>query len=218
MPSLLDRLKHRKLGKWGVGYLAGTLAALGLMDAVADALNLSVTFQQGVLIVLLFGFPLTLVLAAYHGGKGRQRVSGPEMLIIAAILVGAGVSLALLPSGANTALDARAERAMLIAVLPFDYLGPAPDGESFADAMTSELNVRLSRIEGIQVRSARSMARFKETELDVTEIAAELGASHILEGVVEDLRGQVRVRVQLTEAATGSRRTCSRSQKRWRSK
>jgi len=204
MPSLLDRLKRRKLGQWGLAYVAGALAAVGLMDAVADPVSLSVTFQQNVLIVLLFGLPLTLVVAAYHGEKGRQRVSGPEILIIGAILVGAGVSLALFPSSADTAVDAGGERdGMLVAVVPFDYVGASPEGESFADAMTFELSVRLGRIDGIQVRSPRSMARFKGSELDVTEIAAAIGANHVLEGVVQEIDGQARVTVQLTEAASG---------------
>lgn len=204
MASLLDRLKHRRLGQWGVAYLAGALAAVSLMDAVADPLDLSVTFQRSVLVVLVFGFPLTAVLAAYHGAKGRQRLSAPEMLIIAAIFVGTGVTFALLPSSSNSALEAPGERVgMLVAVLPFDYVGSSPEGESFGDAMTLELSVRLSRIEGIQVRSPRSMARFRGSGLEVTEIASELGASHILEGVVQEIDGQTRVTVQLTEAATG---------------
>lgn len=204
MPSVLNQLKRRKVGQWGLGYLATAAAAIGLMDAVADPLGLSVTFQRGVLVVCLFGFALTLVIATYHGEKGRQRVTGSELLLVTAICVGAVISLALLPPSAPAPSGVSIEReGMLVAVLPFEYVGPAGDRESLANAMTSELNVRLSRIEGIQVRSARSMARFKDTGLDVTQIAEELGATHILEGVVQEVEGQARVTVQLTEASTG---------------
>ena len=41
MPSLFDRLKQRKLGQWGLAYLAGAVAAVGLMDALEDPLTLS---------------------------------------------------------------------------------------------------------------------------------------------------------------------------------
>jgi serine/threonine-protein kinase len=37
------------------------------------------------------GFFVTLVLAWYHGEKGRQRVSGPEVLMIGGILALSGV-------------------------------------------------------------------------------------------------------------------------------
>ena len=48
---------------------------------------------QGLLVVLAVGFFITLVFAWYHGEKGRQRVSGPELLMVAALLVVAGVAL-----------------------------------------------------------------------------------------------------------------------------
>jgi serine/threonine-protein kinase len=45
------------------------------------------------LVILAIGFFITLILAWYHGEKGRQRVSGPELLMVAALLVVAGVGL-----------------------------------------------------------------------------------------------------------------------------
>ena len=193
-------MKDRKLVRWGLAYIVGAVGAVGLMDAdaVVDLLNLSDRLQQSFLILLLFGLPLTLVLAWYHGARGRQRVGGREMLIVGAISVAAVVSVILLPSRASPGRDG-----MLIAVLPFEYAGGDAEGQSLADAMTTELNMRLHRIDGLDVRSARSMARFKGSELDVTEIAAELGATHILEGVVQEAGGRSRVTVQLTVAATG---------------
>ena len=41
---------------------------------------------------LVVGFGVTLVLAWYHGEQGRQRVSGPELLIIAGVLIVAGMA------------------------------------------------------------------------------------------------------------------------------
>lgn len=204
MRPLLDRLKRGKWGQWGLAYLAAAVGAVGLMDALADPLDLSVAVQQRILIVLLFGLPLTMVLAAFHGEKGRQRVSVSETLIVAAIVLSGGDSAYLLPPEADTGVDTLERReGTLIGVLPFDYFGPDPEGQSLADAMTNELAVRLARLDGIQVRSARSMARFRGTDLDVTEIAKEIGASHILESSIREAGETVRVMVQLTDATTG---------------
>ena len=46
---------------------------------------------QNRLVVIVVGFFVTLILAWYHGEKGRQRVSGPELLMVAAVLVVGGV-------------------------------------------------------------------------------------------------------------------------------
>ena len=70
-----------------------------LLDALETPLNLTTTIQQAVLAVVGIGFFITLVLAWYHGEKGRQRVSGPELLMVAALLVVAGGVLSLLPDG-----------------------------------------------------------------------------------------------------------------------
>lgn len=205
MSTLIERLKRRKLGQWGLAYLAFSVAILGVQDAVAGPLQLSDTVQQAVLIVLLFGLPLVLVLAWYHGDQGQQRLTGSELLMIAVIIAGAGVSVSFLPPGTNAPASESLEdrESVSVAVLPFDDLGPDPGSVHFADAMTHELSLRLSRIDGIRVRSARSMARFKGTELDVTEIADELGVSHILEGGVQWAGDQARLTVQLTDASTG---------------
>ena len=45
------------------------------------------------------GFFITLILAWYHGEKGRQRVSGPELLLITGLFAIGGLGLGLLGNG-----------------------------------------------------------------------------------------------------------------------
>lgn len=204
MPALFEHLKQRKLGQWGLAYLAGVWVVLQVLDVVADPLHLSDTFQQGVLIVILIGLPLTLVLAWYHGEQGRQRVTGPELLMVAALLGLAGVAVGFLTADVEPPGLLPSERDELaVAVLPFATLGPDAESEYFSEAITDELIGRLSRIEGVTVVSRTSVARFKGTELDVKEIAAELGATHVFEGAVRKAEERVRVTAQLTDASSG---------------
>ena len=90
-PSLFQRLKERKLVQWAVAYFAGAWVVLQALDALETPLGLTAAIQRAILALLIVGFFITLILAWYHGEKGRQRVSGPELLMVAALLVVAGV-------------------------------------------------------------------------------------------------------------------------------
>ena len=89
-PSLLQRLKERKLVQWAVAYLAGAFVVFQAVEVMAEPWGISPALQRAVHIVLVFGLLITLVLAWYHGEKGRQWVSGPELLIIALLLLISG--------------------------------------------------------------------------------------------------------------------------------
>ena len=131
-PSLLQRLKERKLVQWALAYLAGAWVLFEVTDAVGGRWNLPDVFFQGLFVVLVIGFFVTLVLAWYHGEKGRQRVSGPELLMVAALLVIAGGVLSMVgresrpvqpedqpASGEVESIAAALNQIPSIAVLPF---------------------------------------------------------------------------------------------------
>ena len=88
-----------------------------------------------------------------------------------------------------------------IAVLPFANLGPDPESEYLADAMTDELIGRLGRIEGVRIKSRQSMARFKGTDQNVREIAALLEVNLVLEGAVRKSGDRVRITMSSLPAA-----------------
>jgi hypothetical protein len=77
-----QRLKERKLVQWAFAYLAGSWVLFEVADAIGGRLGWPDVLYQGLLVLLALGFFVVLVLAWYHGEKGRQRVSGPELLII----------------------------------------------------------------------------------------------------------------------------------------
>jgi non-specific serine/threonine protein kinase len=81
----------------------------------------------------------------------------------------------------DTAPDA-AKRPML-AILPFENLGPSED-EYFADGMTEEIISRMAGVKGLGVISRTSAMRYKNSDKSMREIGSELGAEFILEGSV----------------------------------
>jgi TolB-like protein/lipoprotein NlpI/predicted Ser/Thr protein kinase len=92
----------------------------------------------------------------------------------------------------------------MIAVLPFDNLGP-PEDEYFTDGMTEEITSRLAGIQGLGVISRTSAIKYKNTDKQLREIGKELGVAYILEGTVrwskEGERSRVRITPQLVRVS-----------------
>lgn len=208
-------LKRRKLVQWGLAYLAGAFAALQLLDILASHFGWPGVLTRGAIVLLGFGFFVALVLAWYHGEKGRQRVSGPELLMVAGVLVVAGVAVTMVggaaPSlqqgdAADIALpvsvgDTVPERS--IAVLPLDNHSPAPEDAYFAAAMTEQITSALSDVPSLQVSARNSAAQFRESGMSLGEFArGELGVAHALEGSVQLQDDRALITVQLIDTAT----------------
>ena len=206
--TLLQRLKERKLVQWAVAYLAGAFVVVQLLDALEGALGLTPTIERGILVIVGIGFFITLVLAWYHGEKGRQRVSGPELLMVAALLVVAGTGLSLLrekqgaPEQAETTASVAVEDDRpSIAVLPFQDFSTDTSYAFFANGIQEQILSSLSDISALRVISRSSVMRYAETRPASGQIAEDLGVRHLVEGSVRVSGGQVRLSVQLINAA-----------------
>lgn len=85
--SLAERIMERKLAQWTAAYLAGAWLVLQLIDVLADIWALSTLVQQLVSLVLGLGIMPALVVAWYHGEKGRQEVCSTECALMAASIM-----------------------------------------------------------------------------------------------------------------------------------
>src|SRR5207342_1401653 len=137
MNELLQRLKERKLVQWAIAYVAAAFALLQGIDIVAQQFSWPEGLRRGITLALVVGFFVALLLAWNHGERGAQRVTGPELLILALILaIGGGLpwrfagtprpaatSAAATPArAASTSLATVPIPAKSIAVLPFENL------------------------------------------------------------------------------------------------
>ncbi|MDX1568419.1 MAG: alpha/beta hydrolase, partial [Longimicrobiales bacterium] len=84
--NLLTRIRQKKVGQWGLAYIAAAWVALEALDLVAEPWQITASVQRGLQIALAAGLPLTVVLAWYHGDEGRQRVRKLELVILALVL------------------------------------------------------------------------------------------------------------------------------------
>ena len=90
-----------------------------------------------------------------------------------------------------------------IAVLPFADMSPRNDQAYFCDGLAEEIIHALSRAGRLQVASRTSSFQFRAADVDSREIGRRLGVATLLEGSVRRSGDQVRIAVQLVDAADG---------------
>lgn len=91
-----------------------------------------------------------------------------------------------------------------IAVLPFVNRSSDPDNEYFSDGITEEIINALTAIKGLKVIARTSSFAFKNKNIDVRKIGAQLGVKTVLEGSVRKANKQVRITAQLINVEDGT--------------
>jgi TolB-like protein len=90
-----------------------------------------------------------------------------------------------------------------IAVLPFVNLSTDIENEFFSDGIAEEILNVLASIPELKVAARTSAFAYKGTNINISDIADELGVNHVLEGSVRKAGNQVRVTAQLIQASDG---------------
>ena len=165
--SIIDNLKQRKLFQWAVAYLAGGWLLVQLLDVLGAHWGIPEYAARILDIVVVVGFFVTLVVAWYHGDQGRQRVSGPELLLIAGLFAIGGLVLGILGNSEEKASQAdvaespaiATEEKPWIAVLPFTVQTQEQDLKNFAGGMAEDIANGLSDFSYLLVLSRNTTAR-----------------------------------------------------------
>lgn len=206
MSSLSDRLKERKLVQWALAYLAGAWMIWQVMDVMGERWGLTPGIGRALDILLIVGFLVTLVLAWYHGEKGRQRVSGPELLMIGGLFGLTAAALTLTGSDPGDALDDLDLIPVIhrdkpaLAVLPFANISAAEENEYFTRGIHDDILTQLSKIRALDVIARTSVMQYAGTEKTIQVIGRELGVHSLVEGGVQRAGNLVRINVQLIDA------------------
>jgi TolB-like protein/DNA-binding winged helix-turn-helix (wHTH) protein/tetratricopeptide (TPR) repeat protein len=90
-----------------------------------------------------------------------------------------------------------------IVVLPLVDMSMDQGEQALCDGLTEELSNWLAHIPTLRVVARTSAFKFKGKNLDVRDIAKQLSATHVLEGSLRRSGEQLRITVQLIEAASG---------------
>jgi adenylate cyclase len=133
----------------------------------------------------------------------RRRAFGLAVGIMLAVIVGGG---AWWLKGSPTGEGAQSFSAprLSMVVLPFANLSNDPQQEYFADGITDDLTTDLSRIEDSVVIARNTAFTYKGKAVDARQIGRELNVRYVVEGSVQRAGSEVRVNVQLVDAATSA--------------
>lgn len=89
-----------------------------------------------------------------------------------------------------------------IAVLPFQNLSGDPAQDYLADGLSEDILIGLSRVKQFFVIARNSSFTYKGRNVDVQQVARELGVRYVLEGTVRRAGERIRVTAQLVDART----------------
>lgn len=184
-----------------------------VVDVVDEPLNLPDSFGAIVIVLLAIGFPLALLFSwvfdlTPHGvvrtpsagdstaGKSRGLETVLAVLLVVALGWIAYRELGSTPDSPTSVLRNS------VAVLPFENLSPNPDDAFFAAGIHEEILNQLAKLRNLSVISRMSVLRYKETDLTIPEIAAELHVQSVMEGSVRYAGDRVRIAAQLIDAKT----------------
>jgi len=90
----------------------------------------------------------------------------------------------------------------LLAVLAFDNLSGDPEMAFFSDGLSEEILDAVSRGSDLRVIARSSSFQFRGPDKAVRKIAADLGATHLLDGSVRRADARVRILAQLVDCSS----------------
>ncbi|MCC7181092.1 MAG: protein kinase [Acidobacteria bacterium] len=96
------------------------------------------------------------------------------------------------------------EASLWMAVLPFGARSADADSEALAAGLTEDITGGLSRFPALSVIAPQSAAAFRNSPLDVRQIAERLGARYVLGGTVRKSASAVRIAAHLVDAHNGA--------------
>jgi len=92
----------------------------------------------------------------------------------------------------------------VLAVLPFDNLSGDADLTYFSDGVSEEIQQTVSRSTELKVIGRGSSFQFRGVDKAAAHVAAELNATHVLDGSVRRSGQKVRISAQLIECASST--------------
>ena len=208
MSGFFEEVQRRKFYRIAAAYIIAAGFIIQIGSAVFPAWELPDWAFRLVVVLLLVGFPITLILAwAYDvtpqgiratptpSTPGSHRRRNLIMLVAIGVIISAGAGFFLLPRVSARKIDKS------IAVLPFQSLSDEKENAYFADGMQDDILTNLSKIGDLKVISRVSVMSYRgDGARNAREIGKALGVGTLLEGSVRRIGNRVRVNVQLIDA------------------
>ncbi len=225
--KLISELKRRNVFKVATAYIIAGWLIIQIVSSVFPIFKFPAWTSQFVVILVLIGFPISIILAwafemTPEGVKRTDEVTKEDsitkttgkklnnifiiVLVLAVIVLSYKLFFTKQPavSGAVTKgraiVDSSFAPAKSIAVLPFENLSEDKKNGYFADGMQDMILTKLADIGDLKVISRTSTLQFGSHPQNLKKIGRELGVATLLEGSVQKAGDQVLINVQLIDA------------------
>jgi len=123
--------------------------------------------------------------------------TGASLLLLGLILI---TVLYLLVINGDKALETQARNLPSIVVLPFANLSDESEHDYFSDGITVDITTALSKLSGLFVISPSSASGYRETPVNIKQVAGSLGVRYVVEGSVRRTGDRLRVNIHLVDA------------------
>jgi adenylate cyclase len=105
------------------------------------------------------------------------------------------------PGGAHDGFGDANSR-ISVCVLPFTNMSGDPEQDYFSDGISEDIITDLSKVSSLDVISRNTAFTFKGKVLPLSQVARQLGVTHVLEGSVRKAGDRVRITAQLIEGSS----------------
>ncbi|MGH8216372.1 MAG: hypothetical protein ACREPZ_11865 [Rhodanobacteraceae bacterium] len=228
-PGFLKELQRHHVFRVAATYAVVGWLVIQVVAVVFPLLEFPAWLARAIVILVLVGFPITLVLAwGFQTPREEWQASASmrrRSLRMGFTLGGVGVLMALLAGSVwwylspieHTLRDAPAESVAAsvppqsainpdsIAVLPLAVLGGGAANEYLGQGISEELLNALSRIPRLEVIGRTSSFRFGNSQIGARAIGRQLGVRNLLSGVVQRSGNELRIDMELDDTVTGEK-------------
>lgn len=222
--KFLRELRRRRIFRTTGLYIVAAWVIVQVASLVFPAVDIAEAAIRFVWAAVILALPLVLVFAWFYDitpqGIVRTPAAGDEIdldlrlrrndyiiltalaAVAVAIVFQLGVEIQEMGDGKYAGPGQREAEAGSIAVLPLENISRDTDQQYFVDGMHEALIADLSRIKALKVISRTSSRRYAESEKPMHQIGRELGAANVIEGSVYRVGDEVRITIQLIDAAS----------------
>ena len=223
-PSFFAELQRRHVYKVGAAYVVAGWLLVQVVTQVFPVFNVSALAQRVIVLVIMAGFPVTLVLAWLFdftsqgvvrtedlpvageapAVRHERRVTDHRLNYILGALLLCAVSYVVLDRTLlRRALVQDTNQSKSVAVLPLVNTSGDPANDYFSDGLSEELIAVLAKIPGLKIIGRGSSFLFKGKSDDSRTIGEKLGVTNLIEGSVRKQGDRVRIVAELINAADG---------------
>jgi serine/threonine-protein kinase len=224
LPNFFAELQRRHVYKVGAAYAVAGWLVVQIVTQVFPIFEVSALAQRIIVLVIVAGFPITLILTWLFDitPKGivrtdelpatgeshamqRERVGmDRKMNYVLALLLVTAIGYFVLDRTVLRRDSARAtSNSKSIAVLPLVNTSGDAANDYFSDGLSEELIAVLAKIPGLKIIGRSSSFLFKGKSDNSRTIGEKLGVTNLLEGSVRKQGDRVRIVAELISAADG---------------